>query len=794
MKRFAREKLANKNIKWVEEYTDKTQFLKEQFEDVVGPGSYFRFEGKNLDNQDEYYCIIGPANIHKPRAKFFAGVRKLPATYSAGGKYFDSMDRAAEYARETWGVTVPKSMKPYTSAALFGIEKKVDDWKEKREAEDEKAEGKGSEDKDSKKDKKDYKKEASNEGFSMKKFNLADRINKEAMGSPWNFTSEQSGGGHTPPVFWDLSLLLSYENSDDKDASAYGDYAESIERWQETLEDSPSTRSAYREARQMYYANRLKIRQSYGADYSRIDDFFKVYLGYSPDAGNYITTVAPYSSKGERHGLSHVVGEAVDTFNFFTLKVDNASPAEMAARLTKHIQRYSDQFGIMLTPADFEMDLSAASSEFDQEKEKQTRDHIVYNSLDPESESGKELYNSQPVIGTGTIIGLNGAGIEKIIGKIVGDDENWRNIYQQAVTEVSGKENVNPALIYEGMLKDTGILNKIYAKMKQKFDAIDPDEAAAMGMTAPPKWELKRSKVGGQSSSTPKAPMPLIRDLEFQKHVLQILADGVEEGAEVAAGTPLDEAVQARLNKSRTRKRKKFEVPIEQVRRHLELIKDKESTPDANGNPVQRSYTNLMAEITSEQDALQAQRGYQTLGEALNMAQLHFSGLPIDPDSRMIIGAPEYLMGGIGFNPAEDYRDSSMEELYAFRYSREQEEAAAVELQEASEQELELEIGENVEQEAPLRTPQRIPEVPTQGPPSSSSNSPFAVEDDDEEISQPESNEMSEEEFLRLMEKDVIGNTIDGLIKVASDLDKDGKHDAAEEVHNVIRKYQGRIK
>jgi hypothetical protein len=80
-------------------YTQKTEFLKEMFEDVIGPGSYFRFEGKS-DEGVWYYCILGPAQVHKPRAKFFAGVRRLPATYSAGGKYFDSLSAAAEYAKE----------------------------------------------------------------------------------------------------------------------------------------------------------------------------------------------------------------------------------------------------------------------------------------------------------------------------------------------------------------------------------------------------------------------------------------------------------------------------------------------------------------------------------------------------------------------------------------------------------------------------------------------------------------------------------------------------------------------
>jgi hypothetical protein len=136
MKRVAREKLVEKNINWKQVYTQKTQFLKDMFEDVIGPGSYFRFEGKS-DEGVWYYCILGPAQVHKPRAKFFAGVRRLPATYSAGGKYFDSLSSAAEYARETWGVETPRELKPYTSGQLFGIKDKVEKWKENHKEQEE---------------------------------------------------------------------------------------------------------------------------------------------------------------------------------------------------------------------------------------------------------------------------------------------------------------------------------------------------------------------------------------------------------------------------------------------------------------------------------------------------------------------------------------------------------------------------------------------------------------------------------------------------------------------------------
>ena len=182
MQREAKEKLKEKNIRWTEGYTDKTAFLKEQFEAVIGPGSYFRFEGLNRDNGDEYYVIIGPANIHKPRAKFFAGVRKLPAEYSAAGLYFDSMDRAAEYARETWGVMPPDELRPYTSGQLHGIAGKIEKWKKEREAAEENGEDKSNDVKETEENK--VKKASSGDSFNLCRFK------KIAMGTQWQSSSK----------------------------------------------------------------------------------------------------------------------------------------------------------------------------------------------------------------------------------------------------------------------------------------------------------------------------------------------------------------------------------------------------------------------------------------------------------------------------------------------------------------------------------------------------------------------------------------------------------------------------
>ena len=41
--------------------------------------------------------------------------------------------------------------------------------------------------------------------------------------------------------------------------------------------------------------------------------------------------------------------------------------------------------------------------------------------------------------------------------------------------------------------------------------------------------------------------------------------------------------------------------------------------------------------------------------------------------------------------------------------------------------------------------------------------------------------------------KNLFGHTLQSLIVMARDLDSQGKEDASEEIHKIIRKYQGRI-
>lgn len=124
----------DKKIKWTENYTEKTDYLKNMYEDIVGPNSYWRFEGKQIDGNGEWYVVISPAGVYgEHERKFFAGIRKLPDKWPAGGKKFDSLVDAFTYAHDTWGVPKPKSLPRYSGQDLVGIGRRIDDWKEEHE-------------------------------------------------------------------------------------------------------------------------------------------------------------------------------------------------------------------------------------------------------------------------------------------------------------------------------------------------------------------------------------------------------------------------------------------------------------------------------------------------------------------------------------------------------------------------------------------------------------------------------------------------------------------------------------
>ena len=101
--------IKDRGIRWEEAYGEKSAYLKHEFEDQVGPGSYFRWEGHDYTTDADYYVVVCPGYSKKNGYHFFAGLRKMPAENGASGKKFHTQGEALSYAIEHWNVPRPKT-------------------------------------------------------------------------------------------------------------------------------------------------------------------------------------------------------------------------------------------------------------------------------------------------------------------------------------------------------------------------------------------------------------------------------------------------------------------------------------------------------------------------------------------------------------------------------------------------------------------------------------------------------------------------------------------------------------
>jgi len=483
LKKTAREKLVEKDIDWGQVYTDKTQFLKDQYNDIIGVGSYFRFEGTASDG-DSYYCIIGPAKVHKPRAKWFAGVRKLPATYSAGGKYFDSMDGAAKYAKETWGVPTPQELKPYTSSQLYGISEKIHKWKAEREE--------AEENKENKEDNKDNLENKSfNRSLLMTSFNLA-RFNKEAMG----YVRQENR-----PVYSWFDVTDNLESDSD---------------WASLTMSTPSLSSILREAKNKHRESEFEIAQRYGLTLPQINKCLKTYVGYEVNFGGYILSVGPYTGEKLR--------DAWDKFGYFILRKRYETEEAMQKTVAGHVQKYMENYGVQLEPSDFKFIGKSLEEEGEGAGRGSHLSRYEFN-VDPNDPAYENFYAQNRMVGAGSGYQLSPSGQVKLMRN------NWGTLYNQAVTELASTRGITPEEAEIVVANDPNFVNSVFKTIKNKYDeAVLSGDAAITGMIPPPANYSKFKNVGlggAQIYTTIKGKQQsLLKKLRLNDQVLQLMISG----------------------------------------------------------------------------------------------------------------------------------------------------------------------------------------------------------------------------------------------------------------------------
>lgn len=120
-------RIKDRGIKWRETYREKSDDLKKRYDETIGPGAYYRWEGHDSYTDSDYFVVVGPAQTRRGEKKWFAGVKKLPKDpakkhYAPSGEYFNNIVGALGHASEKWGVPIPKGQTNYGLEVLQNLE------------------------------------------------------------------------------------------------------------------------------------------------------------------------------------------------------------------------------------------------------------------------------------------------------------------------------------------------------------------------------------------------------------------------------------------------------------------------------------------------------------------------------------------------------------------------------------------------------------------------------------------------------------------------------------------------
>lgn len=555
----------------------------------------------------------------------------------------------------------------------------------------------------------------------MKKFNLIEYLTKEAMG----YTKQEQRETYH---WWDYDTLVSGGDT----------------QWAGYLSVDPSLADVVRDARNFRESKFSDLYNLYGLGKSEMSKMFKVYIGYHITYGAYICSIGPYTG-------NKVAGR--DTFYYGSIRKRKSTKEDMEKTIQKNLNNYMEKFNIQFEPGDLEFVLKSPQDEFRSDRLKQPKTERRYVSLDPNSPSGRELYQDRPIAGDGSFVSLNTRGLTKLIsGK-------WGSIYQTVVRNMASEAGVSEQEIINRGYGNLDFLETIYLSVRKQYQRlVDSGDAAMSGMTPPPIFS--KLALQGKSGQVQFNALPTnqrqIRQLGLRKEILELLNSGVNNPAEV----------QRILNDNP--KREKFPLPISEVEDQITEITRLSTEQNKN-------HATMLTETSQIIESLTEEVGFKDLRTAFEMAKLYYSHQPVDPGTKSKIGlkyAPRMV-----FDPPENFQNFTSEDLREIREAYiEQKTGIPSETSRrpvATEEELISNIGE-----ATPSTPTHEPAAPEVTTP----NQPTSVTDSD-------SWSREEQEMLNR----ILGYTVKNLIKIASELDLDGNFSAAEEVHKIIRKYEREI-
>ncbi len=120
-------RIKDRGINWKQQYPQHAGHLKKKFDKIIGPGSYYRWQGHDYTTNSDYFVVIGPAMRKDGSKAYFVGIKKMPPPerrkkiYAPSGKYFVTIMGAISHAIQKWGIRMPPDQTMYDLSNLENI-------------------------------------------------------------------------------------------------------------------------------------------------------------------------------------------------------------------------------------------------------------------------------------------------------------------------------------------------------------------------------------------------------------------------------------------------------------------------------------------------------------------------------------------------------------------------------------------------------------------------------------------------------------------------------------------------
>lgn len=517
----------------------------------------------------------------------------------------------------------------------------------------------------------------------------------------------------------------------------------------------------------------------------------------------------------DKRGILEVRADLMNKFSYFLKTYNQIDRANMNRGVNIYLQQLLKSVGAMFTEDDIGVIVKAFPPDrVGQLDGKVPKINSEFQSIDPNTPEGSKLMTSGTLLGNGSILTLNSKGIQKLLAKTA-QDGNWQDLYEQAI-QVIAQANGKTVDETRFLVAEDDNFSKLFLEQLQNIQAElknAGDFRADFLTIALNKKPKNPPRVGAQRPQVHRISKTQKSIINLKMDILKTILDiGTDDPAKVA------QTMNAERKIHKTKAKGKYDA--ETVQMWINAIKSEDQEIQKMKKKKQiRTYQeiydttvkdfNLMNENEELRDA-----GQEDLDTAYRFASTTFMESPvefIDPRFRTKIQLPN--APNMFAREGEEDAPVTAKKMTELRMEA-RKMGTEEEMKKALKEEILKEIGNaDVETSGGLQGGESIDpgdveeEDTTVGTPSEPApTAPDQTEMDfpvttmpqeKEPVPQlsPVEEEVSEEEEVskKLDLKNLFGHTLQSLIIMARDLDSQGKEEAVEEIHQVIRKYQGRI-